>query len=297
MYRRILIAADPKGLVAGAAPAVAALAGPEGAQVRLLTVVAPGERGGPAPEAEEVLRRLSQELEARHLPVEVERRETADEPVAEAIAASARAFEADLIVLGSHRRGDIAGFFVGSVGNALASRVSTPILVVSSGLAQPPAGLRHLLVAVDGGELAHQAVVTAAALAGPETEVTALYVDNSAGGLGAYPLYVDPTPAEEEGSQALDDALEVLRGAGVHASSQRTYALDGTAAAIARAADELEADLIVLGSRRPGNIEALLLGSVAHGVIARTRRTVLVATGATQAPKTGNGHEASAEGR
>lgn len=294
MYRRILIAADPKGLVADATPSVAALAEPEGAQVRLVTVVTPGERGGPGSEGEEVLRRLSQELEARHLPVEVERREAGDGPVAEAIATSARAFDADLIVLGSHRRGDIAGFFVGSVGNALASRVSTPILVVSRGHEEPPAGLRRVLVAVDGGELAHQAVVTAAALAGPETEVTVLYVDSSAGGLGAYPLYVDPTPAEEEGSQALDDALEVLRGAGVHASSQRTYALDGTAAAIARAADELEADLIVLGSRRPGNIEALLLGSVAHGVIARTRRTVLVATGAPQPPETGSGRDASA---
>ena len=279
MYRRILIAADPKGLVAGAAPAVAALAEPEGTQVRLLTVTQAG-RSDPEPEGEEVLRQLSQELEARRLPVDVERREADGEGVAEAIADSARALEADLIVLGSHRRGEIAGFFVGSVGNALASRVSTPILVVSRGEREPPEGLRHVLVAVDGGELSHQAVVTAAALAGSETEVTPLYVDNSAGGLGAYPLYVDPTPAEEEGRRALDDALEVLRTAGVRASAQRVYGLEGTAAAIARAADELNADLIVLGSRRPGNIEALLLGSVAHGVIARTRRSVLVATGA-----------------
>lgn len=292
MYRRILIAADPQGLVAGAAPAVAALAEPEGAQVRLVTVGAPDGHPGTAPGGEEVLRELSQELEGRHLPVEVERRKANDEPVAEAIAASARSFDADLVVLGSHRRGDIAGFFVGSVGRALAARVSTPILIVSRGQAQPPAGLRRVLVAVDGGPLAHQAVVTAAALAGPETEVTALYVDNAAGGLGAYPLYVDPTPAEEEGAQALDDALEVLRVAGVHGSSQRAYSLDGTAAAIARAADELQADLIVLGSRRPGNIEGLLLGSVAHGVIARTRRPVLLATGDPHPGKSGSGPSA-----
>lgn len=279
MYRRILIAADPEGLVAGAAPAVAALAEPEGAHVRLVTIGTEGGRQGATPEVEDVLRQLSQELEARHLPVDVERRQADGEKVADAIADAAREFEADLLVLGSHRRGDVVGFFVGSVGKALASRVSTPILVVSRGRKDPPAGLRRVLVAVDGGELSHRAVVSAAALAGPETEVTALYVDNSAGGLGAYPLYMDPTPAEQEGSKALDDAMEVLRDAGVRASSQRVYGLDGTPAAISRAADELDTDLIVLGSRRPGNIEALVLGSVAHGVIARTRRAVLVATG------------------
>lgn len=287
MYRRILIATDPQGLVAGAGPAVAELAEPEGARVRLLTVGTETGRGGAQPEVEEVVRQLSQELETRHLPVDVERREADGARVADVIGDAAREFEADLIVLGSHRRGDIAGFFVGSVGNALASRVSTPILVVARARRQAPAGLRRVLVAVDGGELSHQAVVTAATLAGPETEVTALYVDNSAGDLGAYSFYVDPTPAEEEGSRALDDALKVLREAGVRATAKRVYGLEGTAAAIARTADDLDADLVVLGSRRPGNVEALLLGSVAHGVIARTRRTVLVATGATPRAKPG----------
>lgn len=275
MYRRILIAVDPKGLVAGAAPAVAALAEAEAAQVRLVSVDA--DAG-----TEEVSGRLSAELEAGHLAVEVERRQTSGESVAEAIASSAIAFGADLIVIGSRRRGDVAGFFVGSVGHALAARVTTPILVVSYGPERPAEGLRRVLVAVDGGELSQQAVLTAAALAGPETEVTALYVDTSAGGLGAYPVYVDPTPLEEEGSRALDEAVNALRNAGVGASSQRVYAVDGTAAAIARTADEVDADLIVLGSRRPRNLEALLLGSVAHGVIARTRRAVLVATGTSK---------------
>ena len=288
MYRRILIAADPRGLVAGAAPAVAALAEPEGARVRLVTVGTQGGRGA-GQNVEEVLRHLSQELEGRHLPVDVERREADGERVAEAIADSAREFEADLIVLGSRRHGDVAGFFVGSVGKAVASRVSTPMLVVSRVEREPPSGLRRVLVAVDGGELSHQAVVTAAALAGPETEVTPLYVDNTASGLGAYPLYVDPTPAEEEGSKALDDAMQVLREAGVRGASQRAYGLEGTAAAIARAGDELDADLIVLGSRRPGNIEALLLGSVARSVIARTRRTVLVASGPSPSGTAGSG--------
>jgi nucleotide-binding universal stress UspA family protein len=280
MYRRILIAADPEGLVAGAGPAVAALAASEGAQVRLVAVDGAAGRGGAARTGEEALTRLSQDLQAHHFAVQVERRETSGESVADAIAASAGAFDADLIVIGSHRRGDVRGFFVGSVGRALAARVSTPILVVSHGPARPAVALRRVLVAVDGGDLSLQAVRAAAALAGPQTEVIALYVDESTSGLGAAGLDTDPTPGDVEGSQALKSALDILHEAGVAASSQRVYSLDGTAAAIARAADDLEADLIVLGSRRPRNLEALLLGSVAQGVIARTLRSVLVATGA-----------------
>ena len=275
MYRRILIAADPEGLAAGAAPAVAAIAEAEGAQVHLLTIDTRGRDGSPG--LDEAVRRLEQELEARHFSVQVERREAAGGKVADEIAAAAGAFQADLIVLGSHRHGDVAGFFVGSVGRALASQVSTPILVVSGAAAHPPSGPGRILVAVDGGPLSHEAVVAAAAIARPGTEVTALYVDNPAGGLGAYQVYVDPTPTEIAGTEALDDAMKTLSEAGITGHARRVYNLESTGDAIARTADELDADLIVLGSRRPGNVEALLLGSVAHAVIARTRRAVLLA--------------------
>ena len=119
MYRRILIAVDPEGLVGGAASAVAALAEPEGAQVRLVAIATDSADAGAAGAGEETLERLSRELQARHLSVEVERREGGGKAVADLLAESARVFDADLIVLGSHRRGDVAGFFVGSVGHAL----------------------------------------------------------------------------------------------------------------------------------------------------------------------------------
>ncbi len=136
-----------------------------------------------------------------------------------------------------------------------------------------------MLVAVDGGELSREAVMAAAAISRTGTEVTAVYVDTPTTGMGGYPVYVDPTPTEVEGTRALEDAVGILRDAGATAHARRLYALDGTGAAIAREADEVDADLIVLGSRRPGNVEALLLGSVAQGVIAHTRRSVLLAPG------------------
>lgn len=286
MYRRTLIAVDPEGLVAGAAPAVARLAAPGGAKVRLVTVDKRTGRARPlsaSPAGEEFIGQLAREFRVRD-PIEVESRTRSGEPIADAIAASARAFGADLVVVGSHRRGDVGGFFA-SVGHALAARMSTPILVASHVETRSPADLRQVLVAVDGGMLSQQAVFAAVALAGPRTEVTAVWVDNSSGGLGAYPLAFDATPAQVEGPRALDDAVDFLRDAGAAASSRRVSSRDGTAAAIVRTADELDADLIVLGSRRPGNLEALLLGSVAHDVIACTRRTVLIASGGRHAGK------------
>ncbi len=126
MYRRILIAADPEGLAAGAAPAVVSLADPEGAQIQVITVGPHhGHRG--TPEGDDVVARLARELRSRHLTVQVESREAGAGTVAGAIAAAAGEFDADLIVIGSHRRGGVSGFFVGSVGHALAAQVNTPI--------------------------------------------------------------------------------------------------------------------------------------------------------------------------
>lgn len=275
MYRKILIAADPEGLASGAAPAVAALAEPEGVEVRVATVEPRG--GRPDQGTEDAAQTLVKDLETRRFTVHLERRESDRGSVADTIGQAAREFDADLIVLGSRRHGDVAGFFAGSVGHALAAQVPTPILVVSKGTETSSPSVRRVLVAVDGGAPAHQAVVATAALAGPDTEVVALYVDNPVGGLGGYGTYVDPSPTEAEGTKALDDALTVLREANVKGSARRVYSLDGTGVAIARAADEIDADLIVLASRRPGNVEALLLGSVAHEVIAHTQRAVLLA--------------------
>lgn len=52
---------------------------------------------------------------------------------------------------------------------------------------------------------------------------------------------------------------------------------DSVATTLAEAVREWEADVIVLGSRRPGDWEALLAGSTAHGVLHRGDRPVLFA--------------------
>lgn len=275
MYRRILIAADPEGLSGAAAPAVAAVSEPD-AEVHVVLVWDLSQSKARRSPGEEALEHLFDEVQARHLRVRPERRDAPEGRVAEEIAASAREFNADLIVIGSHRRGDLYTFFRGSVGHALAARVSTPIMVVGTGSARP-AGGRHILVGVDGGPTSREAVAATAALATPETEVTVVHVDTPAGGMGVYAPYNEVAPNDLAGRRVIEEELAVLSAAGVRAQSRQVYSIDPVGVALANAADRVDADLIVLGSRRPGTVQALFLGSVAHDVIAHTQRTVLLA--------------------
>lgn len=276
MYRKILVAADPEGLASDATPAVADLATPGDAEVLVVTVE---DRSGQRASADDArLQALVEELGRHGLTAHVERRTLTQGHVADEIARAVEEFGADLVVLGSHRHGEIGGFFAGSVGRALASRITTPILVVGSGAGRPAPEVRRILVAVDGGERALRAVTTAGQIAGPHTEVHLLYIDTPPGGFAGYAAYADPTPAQEAGDDALKDAVAALKDAGVETRTQRLYAPEGVGDEISRYAEEIDADLIVLGSSRPGRLQALLVGSVAHDVIARTRRMVLLAT-------------------
>ena len=275
MYRRILIAADPEGLSRDAASAVAVVAEPD-AEVLIVSVCDLSKPNARRVAAEKALDHLFDEVRACHLHARLQHRDAPESHVAEEIAAAACASDADLVVIGSHRRGDLFTLFRGSVGHEVASRVSTPMMIVGTGAAGPVGG-RRILVGVDGGCASREAVVTAAALVSPDTRVIVVHVDTPVGGLGRYAPSHEPTQTSPAGRWLIEENLAVLSAAGVHASGRQVYSVDGVAVALARLADELDADLIVVGSRRPGNLEAILLGSVSHDLIARTQRTVLLA--------------------
>ena len=75
--------------------------------------------------------------------------------------------------------------------------------------------------------------------------------------------------------EAVDSAAADLSGTGLEVT---TAVVEGSAAAqIVALADEIEADLIVLGSRGLSGLDRLILGSVARNVAKHSRRPVLVA--------------------
>ena len=132
-----------------------------------------------------------------------------------------------------------------------------------------------LLVAVDGSAPAHLAVERTAGLAIlARSSVVAVHVRRHVVVRGSS-WYLE---GEEEAQSLVDAALDVLARRAVSATGKVTEALEGrVAAAICDTADEVEADLILMGSRGRSDLESLLLGSVAHRVLHLARQPVLIA--------------------
>jgi nucleotide-binding universal stress UspA family protein len=131
-----------------------------------------------------------------------------------------------------------------------------------------------IVVGYDGSETAKHALERAAAIAAPTgstvTVVSVVYVAAPAGRAG---LYVDPDDVAEVRHE-LAEAEEILAWKGVQAE---TIERRGDAAeAILETAEEVGADLIVVGTRGLNVAERLVLGSVSTRIIHEAPCDVLV---------------------
>lgn len=284
MYHKILIASDPEGLAEQTAPVVATLVSGTGAAVR---VVAVEEMGAPEARYERLVERLDQLLdELQHWGVSADGfiRTSHRHHVADQIAAAAAEWGADLIVLSSHRRGELRSLFVGSVGHTVASRTKAPLLFVGSDRLEaapelPPPDQRRVLVAVDYDHASQRAVQTAIGISGPKTRVHVIHVQALPGSAPIDSYVPEDVLARdrEAGHYLVEGAIQQLADRGIHATWEIFQPPGEIARVIVRAADNFDADVIVLGSRRLPTAWALVAGSVAHDVIASTGRSVLLA--------------------
>lgn len=79
---------------------------------------------------------------------------------------------------------------------------------------------------------------------------------------------------KDESKKALRGSLSTLKRAGLIATSD--FAIGHPAEEIAKRADRADVDLIAMGSHGHGALASLLLGSVTRGVLARTKRPLLL---------------------
>ena len=133
-----------------------------------------------------------------------------------------------------------------------------------------------ILVAVDHSEPSHRAVMAARDLAVlSHGEVWVLHLREREVGAKTGQLTVDET-ADEANAQVAA-SVDVLTQAGVKAHGEVRNTIFGYAAReIVSDADEVGADVIVMGSRGRGDLTGLLLGSTAHKVIHLSHRPVLI---------------------
>jgi nucleotide-binding universal stress UspA family protein len=134
----------------------------------------------------------------------------------------------------------------------------------------------RILLAVDHSEISDRAVAAARDLAVlSKGEVWVLHLREREMGAKTGALVVDETTAGANAAVAA--SVEVLTQAGVKAHGEVRNTIFGYAAReIVNDAIEVDADVIVMGSRGRGDIAGLLLDSTAHKVIHLSDRPVLV---------------------
>ena len=200
------------------------------------------------------------------------------EPV-DGILRVAAARSPDLIVIGSHGRGAVGSFVLGSTARSLAQISPVPVLVVR----ELRSGPRRVLVAVDGSEASHAALTTFARLPFvPDAEVELLHVlparewsdtsvdDKELAGL----RQAQERTESAAGEKILSASARALpKGMAFRAATDRGRVSD----TIRAHADAMDADLIVLGTRGLSGPRRPFWGSTAENVIAGGRRSVLVA--------------------
>jgi nucleotide-binding universal stress UspA family protein len=142
--------------------------------------------------------------------------------------------------------------------------------------------MKKILIATDGSASAHEAVGVGVELAAEHgAEVTFIHVLPAddyvvAGRLG--PALPKPHKVDmDETEVALREAADAADVAGVSYALERISG--DTVDEIVTAADSMDADVIVIGSRGRGPMTSALLGSVSQGVLSESRRPVLIVRG------------------
>ncbi|NKI35368.1 universal stress protein [Wenzhouxiangella sp. XN79A] len=188
------------------------------------------------------------------------------------IVESARAIQPDLLLIGPHRRQVLRDVFIGTTAERTIHSVDCPVLMANAASAGP---YRHLLLTTDLSESSGRSLERVAQLrAGWHAHATLLHLYEPPpewGTVGDDPSgRNEPADAARADLQAFVDGLEA---GGV----ERVVRAVGSSPAhgVLRAADDLEADLIMVGTRGSGGLARFLIGSVAEEVLRRAERDVL----------------------
>jgi nucleotide-binding universal stress UspA family protein len=193
--------------------------------------------------------------------------------VAAAIAGAAKTFDADLIVVGSRGLSDWQSMFKHSVSHELLRTVDCPVLIVRNRLAATHHESQRVVLAIAGGDdIAPAARAAIAAAAAPGSVVLVVHVAQTVVEPQGF-VFVE---TEEETEATMSTAMRMVTGAGIAVERVVSHGRP-VAETVAETAESWNADMIVIGSSRMGNVGSLVFGSVSHHLLSTTERPVLIA--------------------
>lgn len=278
---RLLVAVDG-GPPAWRAVDLAAQIAPElRAGVTLIRVLAPDD--------DEAAARVDLDAMAELFPAGSKRvdkviRRGGTETVADQILSLAGTLPADLVVIGTRSRPALVGRVFGSVSDRVVRAARCPVAVVSGG-SRAMAAPHRILLAIEGdagfGPLITATERLATALDARVTVAHVYYGDADKLERAAYHTL------ETHAERAVGQAVASLREAGVHAEPAMLANRAGVASELAACAERVGADLLVTGRHPEPRREEALVGTIAHAIVRRSRRpVVVVAEGSYLAPVT-----------
>ena len=204
--------------------------------------------------------------------------------VSESLLESALDLQCDLMVMGTHGRRGLRHLLLGSVAEEIVRTATVPVITVRESADTEERSAGTILVCHDFSERSEAAVGMARQWAlALGAEVHLLHVVEPV----VYPEFyaVDVMPdevlhrIEERSVEAMEAAAAVQLQGVVHTLEVVTgRAVD----AILDAADPARFDLVIMGTRGLSGLQHLLLGSVAEGVVRRSRIPVLTVRAAEE---------------
>jgi len=189
---------------------------------------------------------------------------------------------AGLVVVGSRGVGPIRRAVMGSVSSSVARHAHCPVLVVRQDGQDYGNRIGPVVLAVDGSEASKLAAGAAAEIsAATDSPVHLMYVMPTEAALYGRHFYAEDVrkslieEAKASARRFLEEEAEGVRSAGGEVA--QTYLGTGRPdEEIVELAEEIDAGMVVLGSRGLGGIRRALMGSVSSSVVHHAHCAVLV---------------------